>query len=67
MQWYEYFSDRYINSLLTLVVADYKVVAMFVVGPIIWAINKYTTWTPWTTDDKIADMIKKRLGMGDEK
>ena len=62
-EWINYLSDSKINDFTALVVKDYKVLAMLIGGPILWALSKWTTWTPWTTDDKLGDMIEKKLGI----
>ena len=64
MNWYDYFSDSTINDAITLLVRDYKVVTTLFIGPlVIWAVQKWTSWTPWPNDDKVAEMIKEKLGL----
>ena len=63
MEWYQYLSDSFLNEAFAAIAKDYKVLAMLLAGPVIWAISKFTDWTPWTTDDKLDDMIKEKLGL----
>ena len=65
-QWMTYLSDSTINDFTARVVKEYKVLAMLIGGPILWALAKWTTWTPWTTDDQLGDMIERRLGLKKE-
>jgi hypothetical protein len=64
MEWYDYFSDSTINEAITILVRDYKVVTTLFIGPlVVWAVRKWTDWTPWPNDNKIADIVEERLGM----
>ena len=62
-EWIKYLSDSTINDFAALVVRDYKILAMLVAGPVLWAINRWTNWTPWKSDDKIGEMIEQKLGL----
>ena len=63
-QWWYWFSDGFLNDAVTILVRDFKVVTTLFIGPLVyWAVRKWTDWTPWPDDDKIADMIKDKLGM----
>jgi len=65
MQWYDYIKDSTIWGVVELLARDYKVMTLLFAGPIVWAIKKYTDWTPWTTDDKIAKLISDKLGLNE--
>ena len=62
-QWYYYLSDTFLYAVAKAAVTDFKVLSMLLSGPVIWAISKFTDWTPWTTDDKLDEMIKEKLGL----
>ena len=64
MEWYYYLSDSFINDVITVMVRDYKVITTILIGPaIVYAVKKWTSWTPWTSDDKLSDMISEKLGL----
>ena len=63
VQWYYYLSDTFWYSVAVAAVTDFKLLTLLCSGPLVWAVRKYTNWTPWTTDDKLGDMIEKKLGI----
>ena len=62
----EYLDDQSVNEFFATVARDYKALTFVLSGPILYLIKKYTKWTPWPDDDKIAEKIEERLRLKSE-
>ena len=58
-----YLSDQTIMGFIQTVKSDYMILATFVSPVVLWAIKKFTGWTPWTSDDDLADKVAARFGI----
>jgi len=64
--WLKYlywFSDLNIFTILDLIKKDFSILAILFGGAFAMIFKRWTDWTPWTTDDKISDLISERLGL----
>lgn len=74
MEWKEIlylFSDDSIMKILDIIRKDFLIMVLMFGGGVIYLLKKFTSWTPWTSDDNLADKISKYFGItkkeGEEK
>jgi hypothetical protein len=60
----EFIKDQSIMNLLQTIKSDYFIVASLVAPGVLWLVKKFTGWTPWTSDDDLAEKIAKKIGIG---
>lgn len=58
-----YVSDQTIMGFIQTIKSDYAILASLLLPGAYWAIKKFTGWTPWTSDDDLADKLAERLGV----
>ena len=66
MEWKEilyWFSDVSIMSILDIIRKDFLIMVFMFGGAVVYLVKKFTSWTPWTSDDDIADKIGKYFGL----
>lgn len=64
MEWYYFFSDKFIGDTVTMLATEYTMISTAILLPaLIWVIQKFTSWTPWTSDDKIHEIIEQKFGI----
>ena len=59
----KYISDQSIMGFVQTIKSDYAIVAGLLFPSVFWAIKKFTGWTPWKSDDDLADKIAERFGL----
>lgn len=57
------FSDGTLNDFAALLVKDFKIATILIGGPIIWLLKRWVKFTPWTTDDRVTEIVDEKLGI----
>ena len=61
------FSDQNIGNFIDIIKSDFMIITLFFGGGILWILKKWTSWTPWKSDDVLVDKIGEKFGLNQNK